>query len=119
ETRPDIDRFAAELVDRFGELPDEVKHLLDVVEIKAFAKHGGLQNVDVGPKGAVIAFRKNQFANPQGLVGFVSKSKGAARLQPDHRLVYKADGAPPAAGLNGVRGLVRELAGIAAPRRAA
>jgi transcription-repair coupling factor (superfamily II helicase) len=119
ETRPDIDRFAAELVDRFGELPEEVKHLLDVVEIKAFAKHGGLQNVDVGPKGAVFAFRKNQFANPQGLVAFVAKSKGAARLQPDHKLVYKADWATPAARLNGVRALVRELASIAAPRKAA
>jgi transcription-repair coupling factor (superfamily II helicase) len=119
ETRPDIDRFAGELVDRFGELPEEVKHLLDVVEIKAFAKQGGLQNVDAGPKGTVIAFRKNQFANPQGLVAFVAKSKNAARLQPDHKLVYKAEWATPAARLDGVRALVRELAGIAAPRKAA
>jgi transcription-repair coupling factor (superfamily II helicase) len=119
ESRPDIDRFAGELVDRFGELPEEVKHLLDVVEIKGFAKQGGLQNVDVGPKGAVIGFRKNQFANPPGLVAFVAKSKSAARLQPDHKLVYKAEWATPAARLNGVRALVRELANIAAPRKAA
>jgi transcription-repair coupling factor (superfamily II helicase) len=89
------------------------------VEIKGLAKQGGLQNVDVGPKGAVIAFRKNQFANPQGLVAFMTRSKGAARLQPDHKLVYKADWATPASRLNGVRALVRELAGIAAPRKAA
>jgi transcription-repair coupling factor (superfamily II helicase) len=113
ESRSDIDRFAAELVDRFGELPDEVKHLLDVVEIKGLAKQGGLANVDVGPKGAVIAFRKSQFANPQGLVAFVAGSKGAARLQPDHKLVYKADWATPAARLQGVRRLVGELAQIA------
>jgi transcription-repair coupling factor (superfamily II helicase) len=119
ETRPDIDRFAGELVDRFGELPDEVMHLLDVVEIKAFAKQGGLQSVDVGPKGAVITFRKSQFSNPQGLVAFLAKSKGAGRLQPDHKLVFKADWATPAARLNGVRALVRELAAIAAPRTAA
>jgi transcription-repair coupling factor (superfamily II helicase) len=119
ETRPDIDRFAGELVDRFGELPDEVMHLLDVVEIKAFAKQGGLQSVDVGPKGAVITFRKSQFSNPQGLVAFLAKSKGAGRLQPDHKLVFKADWATPAARLTGVRALVRELAAIAAPRTAA
>jgi transcription-repair coupling factor (superfamily II helicase) len=119
ESRPDIDGFAAELVDRFGELPEEVKHLLDVVEIKALAKHGGLQNVDVGPKGAVIAFRKNQFSNPQGLVAFVAKSKSAARLQPDHKLVYKAEWATPATRLQGVRWLVRELAEIATQRKVA
>jgi transcription-repair coupling factor (superfamily II helicase) len=114
ETRADIDRFGAELIDRFGELPEEVKHLLDVVEIKGLAKQGGLQAVDVGPKGAVIAFRKNQFANPEGLVAFMGRSKGTARLQPDHKLVFKADWATPAARLAGVRWLVRELAEIAA-----
>jgi transcription-repair coupling factor (superfamily II helicase) len=119
ESRPDIDRFAAELVDRFGELPEEVKHLFDVVEVKALAKQGGLQGVDAGPKGGVIAFHKNQFANPQGLVAFMGRSKGAARLQPDHKLVYKADWATPAARLAGVRWLVRELAEIAVGRKAA
>jgi transcription-repair coupling factor (superfamily II helicase) len=119
EGRPDIDRFGAELVDRFGELPDEVRHLLDVVEIKGLAKQAGLQSVDVGPKGAVIAFRKNQFANPEGLVAFMARSKRAARLQPDHRLVYKADWAAPAARLRGVRRLVRDLAEIAAQAKKA
>src|SRR2546427_7725948 len=38
DKRPDIDAFAAELVDRFGELPQEVRHLLDVVEIKGLAR---------------------------------------------------------------------------------
>jgi transcription-repair coupling factor (superfamily II helicase) len=119
EDRAGIDRFAAELVDRFGELPEEVKHLLDVVEIKGLAKQGGLQAVDVGPKGAVIAFRRNQFANPEGLVDFMAKSRSFARLQPDHKLVYKADWATPTARLTGVRWLVRELAEIAATRKAA
>jgi transcription-repair coupling factor (superfamily II helicase) len=119
ETRPDIDRFGAELVDRFGELPEEVKHLLDVVEIKGLAKQGGLQAVDVGPKGAVITFRKNQFANPEGLVAFVGRSSSAARMQPDHKLVYRADWATPAARLTGVRWLVRELAEIASRARRA
>ena len=34
----DIDAFGAELVDRFGPLPIEVKHLLDVVGIKALCR---------------------------------------------------------------------------------
>ncbi len=113
ELRPDIDAFAAEMVDRFGELPDEVKHLLDVVEIKGLAKLAGLQQVDAGPKGAVIAFRKNQFANPEGLVAFMQKSRGGVRMQPDHKLVFKADWDLPEARLAGVRGLVRQLAEIA------
>jgi transcription-repair coupling factor (superfamily II helicase) len=119
EDRSDIDRFAAELIDRFGDLPEEVRHLLDVVEIKGLAKKAGLQQLDAGPKGAIIGFRKNQFVNPEGLVAFMERSKGHVRLQPDHKLVYKAEWGTPAARLQGVRWLVRQLADIAAAARKA
>jgi transcription-repair coupling factor (superfamily II helicase) len=119
ENREDIDKFAAELVDRFGECPDEVRHLLDVVEIKGLAKQAGLQQLDAGPKGAVITFRKNQFSNPEGLVVFMGKSKGSVRLQPDHKLVFKSDWPTPSERLQGVRWLVRELAEISGSGRKA
>ena len=41
ETRDDIDAFAAELIDRFGPLPDEVKHLFEIVTIREDAKSEG------------------------------------------------------------------------------
>jgi len=89
------------------------------VEIKGLAKQAGLQQLDAGPKGAVITFRKNQFANPEGLVAFMGRSKGGVRLQPDHKLVYKAEWATPEARLQGIRWLVRELADVAAQARRA
>ena len=54
ETREEIDGFAAELVDRFGPLPEEVEHLLDVMEIKALCRQAGIAQVDAGPRGAVV-----------------------------------------------------------------
>ncbi|MFN3868342.1 MAG: transcription-repair coupling factor [Hyphomicrobiaceae bacterium] len=114
DTRADIDSFAAELVDRFGPLPDEVVHLLDVMEIKGFCRQAGIAKVDAGPKGAVVTFRKNAFANPQGLVDFLQKSRGLVKLQADQRVVFKADWEQPERRLKGVRAFVAELAGIAA-----
>jgi transcription-repair coupling factor (superfamily II helicase) len=120
ESRADIDAFGAELVDRFGELPDAVKHLFDVMEIKGLARQAGLAHVDAGPKGAVISFRKNQFANPEGLVLFIQNSRGGVRMQPDHKLVFKAQWPDASDRLRGVRALVRQLADIArAARKAA
>jgi transcription-repair coupling factor (superfamily II helicase) len=119
ERRSDIDAFAAELVDRFGELPEEVKHLLDVVEIKGLARQAGVAQIDAGPKGAVIAFRRNEFANPEGLVAYMQKSRGALRLQPDHRMVFKADWDLPELRLKGVRALALKLAEIAGAGRKA
>ena len=51
----DIDRFAAELIDRFGPLPDEVQHLFEIVTIKQLAKQAGVEKIDAGPKGGTIA----------------------------------------------------------------
>jgi transcription-repair coupling factor (superfamily II helicase) len=120
EKREEIDAFAAELVDRFGTLPSEVEHLLDVVEIKALCRRAGIAQVDAGPKGALIAFRRNTFANPEALVAFVQSSKGRVKVQPDMKLVYKADWDLPEARLKGVRALVLELAQMAeATRKAA
>jgi len=113
EKREDIDAFAAELVDRFGALPSEVHHLLDVVEIKALCRRAAIAQVDAGHKGASIAFRRNTFANPGALVALVQASKGRVKVQPDMKLVYKADWDQPKARLKGVRVLVLELAQMA------
>ncbi len=114
ETRADIDAFAAELVDRFGELPAEVDHLLDVMEIKGLCRAAGIAKVDAGPKGAVVTFHRNQFANAQGLAQFLQASRGLAKLQPDHKLIFKGDWDQPQVRFKGVRGLVSALAEIAA-----
>jgi transcription-repair coupling factor (superfamily II helicase) len=113
ETRAEIDAFAAELVDRFGELPAEVDHLLDVMEIKGLCRAAGIAKVDAGPKGAVITFHRNAFTNAQGFATFLVTSRGRAKLQPDHRLIYKGDWDQPDVRFKGVRALVSELAEIA------
>jgi transcription-repair coupling factor (superfamily II helicase) len=113
EDRADIDAFAAELVDRFGPLPDEVEHLLKIIEIKQNCYAAGIEKVDAGPKGAVIAFRENKFANPQGLIGFIQKEARTVNLRPDHTLLCRRSWERPADRLDGVAKLAATLAGIA------
>ncbi len=111
-SRPEIDDFGVELVDRFGPRPDEVDALLDVMEVKGLCRQAGIQQIDAGHKGCVIQFRANRFANPEGLVAFMQKSGGAVKLQTDHKLVFKADWDLPEARLKGVRDLVTRIAGL-------
>jgi len=114
ETRADIDDFQDELVDRFGPPPPEVLGLLDVMEIKGLCRSAGVAQVDAGPRGAVISFRDNKFANPEGLVRMMQRSYGQVKLQPDHRLVFKAEWEDPKARLAGTRETMAELAKLAA-----
>ncbi len=114
ESHEAIEAFAAELIDRFGPLPDEVRHLLDVVEIKGLCRQAGVEQIDAGPKGAVLAFRNKSFANPEGLIDFIRKEGARVKLQPDHRLIYYANWDTPEARLAGARDLLQQLVKIAA-----
>jgi transcription-repair coupling factor (superfamily II helicase) len=114
ETHDAIETFAAELIDRFGALPEEVRHLLDIVEIKGLCRQAGIEQIDVGPKGAVIAFRNKSFANPEGLIAFIREEGNRVKLQPDHRLIYYANWQTPEARLAGTRELLKCLVKIAA-----
>ncbi len=109
----DIEAFGAELVDRFGTLPPEVAHLLDVMRIKALCRMAGVEQVEAGPKGALVTFRSNTFANPDGLIAFITEGAENVKLHPDHRLIFRADWASDDQRLKGTRALLRELAEIA------
>ncbi len=85
----EIDGFGAELIDRFGAMPEEVAALLKVVLLKSLCRAANVEKVDAGPKGAVVALRNNTFPNPAGLVELVSDPASGVRLKPDHRLVFK------------------------------
>ena len=111
--RAETESFAAELIDRFGPLPGEVETLLNVIAIKQQCRRAGIGKLDAGPKGAMVAFRDDVFANPAGLIRYIQDDLGRTRLRPDHRLVVGRDWAIPARRLDGVRGLVDTLAAIA------
>src|SRR5258705_7378270 len=64
ETDEEIDNFAAEMRDRFGVLPDEVRYLFKVAAIKAYCRRANCEKVDSVPKGAVDSFLDNNFAQP-------------------------------------------------------
>lgn len=79
-TKVELEGFAAELIDRFGELPREVNTLLLVVRIKAMAKRAEIAKMDAGPKGVTLMFHNDKFPNPAGLVEFLQAQKGQAKI---------------------------------------
>jgi transcription-repair coupling factor (superfamily II helicase) len=82
----ETEAMAAELTDRFGKLPQEVENLLQVVSLKRACRETGVEKLEAGPKGMVLSFRGNAFANPAGLVRWLSGKGGQVRLRPDHKL---------------------------------
>jgi transcription-repair coupling factor (superfamily II helicase) len=114
-----IEAFAAELVDRFGPLPDEVEYLLQVVAIKSLCRRANVERIEVGPKGAVLAFRDNIFNNPDGLIAYIAKHPAGARVRPDMKVVFFDEWDAPKERLKGAAEILRSLVAIAERAKAA
>jgi transcription-repair coupling factor (superfamily II helicase) len=113
ERPEDREALAAELIDRFGPLPEEADQLLKVVAIKGLCRQANVAKIDVGPKGAVMTIRNDHFANPGALVAFVQKNSVAWRLRPDQKVVVKGEWETPDARLAAAERILTELARLA------
>ncbi|WP_348720910.1 transcription-repair coupling factor [uncultured Candidatus Puniceispirillum sp.] len=108
----DIDAILAELVDRFGAMPDSVRNLFAVIELKQLCKLSNVEKIDAGPKGLSIGFRDNIFANPEQLVGWIAAQQGRVQLRGNHKLIIKQT-LPQASGRAPVcKGIVQELVAL-------
>jgi transcription-repair coupling factor (superfamily II helicase) len=114
EDRNAIDAFAAELIDRFGALPEETANLLKIVEVKLNCREAMIAKLDIGPKGAVVTFADSGFPDLAGLLSYMERLKGAAKLRPDSKLAVVRNWPTPDARLTGALQLSRGLARVAA-----
>ena len=114
ESPREVEEFAAELIDRFGKLPEEASNLLQVVETKIHCRAAGIAKLDAGLRGAVVTFAPSGFPDVKGLFEYIARLKGTAKLRPDQKLVVSRDWASPAQRLNGALQLSRGLARVAA-----
>ncbi|MBN9071177.1 MAG: transcription-repair coupling factor, partial [Rhizobiales bacterium] len=110
ETPEEIDAFGAELIDRFGPLPEEVGHLLKIVFIKGLCRRANVEKLDAGPKGVVIHFRKREFPNPAGLVRYIGEQGSLAKIRPDQSVVFAREWPTPDKRLAGSAVLMTQLA---------
>ncbi len=109
----EIDAVGAELIDRFGPLPDEVEALLKTILVKALCRAANVEKVDAGPKGAVITLRNNEFPNPAGLVKMVSDPALYVRIKPDQKLVFSRDWPTAEQRLKGTAAILNRMAKLA------
>jgi len=109
----EFEGFAAELIDRFGKIPPEVNTLLMVVRIKSVCKKAGIGKLDGGPKGATLQFHNDKFVSPEGLVEFIKKQNGLAKIK-DNKLIIRRDWKKNADKFKGAFSIAKDLAKIAA-----
>ncbi len=81
----------SECVDRFGDVPEEVEALRDVMLLKQDLRHLALRQLDAGPGRLVVTLGADARLEPARVAALVQKSKGVFRLTPDMKLIVKLD----------------------------
>lgn len=85
----EIDEIAAELIDRFGSLPQEVETLIDTIGLKNLCKKTNIEKIDCGNNGFLISFKNNTFSNPVELIKYINNKKNYISVRSDQRLFVK------------------------------
>ncbi len=112
EREDDIEGFGAEMIDRFGDLPDEVRQLLKLMAVKGLCRRAHVERVDAGPKGVIVGFRDNSFMNPKALVRLIQDPRESAKVRPDMRVAFARDFDRPEDRLEGTRQILKRLVEI-------
>jgi len=103
-----LEEFALGLIDRFGSLPEEAVHMIDVLKLKLLAKAKMVSKIDCGERAAVISFHNNQPAFPDKIINFIA-SNSDARLRPDGKLLIMRVWKTPTTKFKGLRNILESF----------
>jgi transcription-repair coupling factor (superfamily II helicase) len=100
----------AELEDRFGPLPEAVVHLLDIVRIRAAARHVGAERIEAGEGRALVTFSPATRVSAERLVQAIQKSRGRLAMKREFTLEAAVERGPWPAVRDSLLRLLGELA---------
>jgi transcription-repair coupling factor (superfamily II helicase) len=83
ESREALDLLREELVDRFGDLPDPARALLECHQLRIAARPLGVTRIDATHEAAQLQFMKNPPIDGQKIIAFIQKRRNARLAGPD------------------------------------
>ena len=106
----EIDELKAELLDRFGPMPHEAKHLLMKITVKVFARKAAVSRLDLKNGTLHLYFSEAHLRQPERLIDLIMSAGDRFELSPDQ--VLKVDLARTGAGgrLSKTKNILKEIA---------
>ena len=85
-TQFELDEFKAEMIDRFGTLPDSAEVLFLTTHLKLLAQRKGIKRVIAGERGGTIEFFPDADVNPQSITSMVLAHPRRLKVLQGHKL---------------------------------
>lgn len=88
QTKQDLHELQVEMIDRFGLLPEPVKALFEIAELRQIGEQLGLKKIEAGPHGGRLQFTKHTSVEPMTIIQMVQKEPAIFRLQNNDQLSF-------------------------------
>ncbi|MGY0650345.1 transcription-repair coupling factor [Luteimonas sp. A537] len=99
-----------EMIDRFGLLPDPVKYLFAIAELKQRATDLGIRKIDIGASGGRVQFVEKPSIDPMAIINLVQGQPKNYRMDGPDKLRLTLELPTPEERLQAARGLLSVLA---------
>ena len=86
ENSDELRELQVEMIDRFGLLPEAVKNVFTLAELRLAAERIGVTKLDFGPQGGRVEFSEASRADPAALVHLMQESRGNYLMQGPQKL---------------------------------
>lgn len=87
----ELDELKVELIDRFGQLPDAARNLLQCAALRLHAQKLGIKRIESNERGGFIEFGDNNRVDPGYLIGLLQGNPQVYRLDGPSKLKFTLD----------------------------
>jgi transcription-repair coupling factor (superfamily II helicase) len=87
----ELEQLQVEMIDRFGLMPQAVKNLFQLSELKLIAQQIGIKKIVSGPHGGRIEFNERPNINPVDIIQLIQKNPSRYKLDGPSRLRFIAE----------------------------
>jgi transcription-repair coupling factor (superfamily II helicase) len=105
----DVRELQVEMIDRFGLLPDPVKHLFAIAELKLQANKLGIRKLALGPAGGRVQFVEKPDVDPMSIIRMIQGQPKHYQMDGPDKLRVKLDLPDAPTRFNAARGLLTTL----------
>ncbi len=91
KTQAELDEIQVEMIDRFGLLPEPLKNLFAITELKQKAEALGIIKIDANKNGGKIEFNEKPNVDPLRIIKLIQTQAKRFRLEGSTRLAFTLD----------------------------
>ncbi len=85
------EKLRAEMLDRFGKIPQEILNLIEVAKLKHACRKLDIERLEAIPSGIVMSFKDNKFKNPEKLLQNIFSNNSQMKIHNGQKLLFLLD----------------------------